>query len=107
MNCCKCGKRLLAGAALCLTCEKDYESVPDANTRIGYYARHPEALAKLLDENPSDEFANAVCCHDCVDNPDEEDVNCTEQNFTACITRWLLEPIEMASNSRNEEDDVL
>lgn len=94
MNCCKCGKRLLAGAALCLTFEKDYESVPDANTRIGYYVRHPEALAKLLAESPSDEFANAVCCHDCVDNPDEEDVNCTEQNFTACITRWLLEPIE-------------
>lgn len=93
MNCCKCGKRLPAGVVLCLTCEKDYKSVPDENARIGYYARHPEALAKLLAENPSNEFANAVCCHDCVDNPDEEDVNCTEQNFTACITRWLLEEV--------------
>ena len=99
MNCCKCGKWLLAGAALCLTCEKDYESVPDANTRIGYYARHPEALAALLAENTSDEFASAICWHNCVENPDEEDVNCTEQNFTACITRWLLEPIKEEQNA--------
>lgn len=106
MYCSKCNKNLMVGKVLCRDCANDFERVPDENTRIGYYARNPEALAALLAENPSDEFANAVCCHDCVDNPDEEDVNCTEQNFTACIARWLLEPIEMASNSRNE-DDVL
>ena len=46
MNCCKCGKRLPAGVVLCLTCEKDYKSVPDENARIGYYTRNPEPLAE-------------------------------------------------------------
>lgn len=94
MNCCKCGKKLLAGAALCLTCEKDYESVPDANTRIGYYARHPGALAVLLMEASSVDLAPVVCQHDCVDDSDHEDVNCTNENYTACLMRWLMAPIE-------------
>ena len=94
MNCCKCGKRLLAGAALCLTCEKDYESMPDANTRIGYYARHPEALAKLLIEaNEELDLGFYVCQRNCTDDPDA-DVDCTNDKFAACITRWLLEPIK-------------
>lgn len=94
MNCCKCGKRLLAGVALCLTCEKDYKSVPDANTRLGYYARHPGALAALLMEAPNDDLASVVCQHDCVDDPDNEDVNCTDENYAACLMRWLMAPIE-------------
>lgn len=100
MNCCKCGKRLLAGAALCLACEKDYESVPDANTRIGYYARHPEALAKLLIES-NEEFdllGLRVCQRDCSADPDA-DVDCTDEKFAACITRWLLEPMKEEQNA--------
>lgn len=94
MNCCKCGKRLPAGVVLCLTCEKDYESVPDANTRIGYYARHPEALSKLLlQTNYGDDLGLSVCQRDCAADPDA-DVDCTNEKFAACITRWLLEPIE-------------
>ncbi|MFQ6831738.1 hypothetical protein [Butyricicoccus pullicaecorum] len=99
MNCCKCGKRLLAGAALCLACEKDYESVPDANTRIGYYARHPEALAKLLIEtNSGYNLDFSVCQRDCSSDPDA-DVDCTDEKFAACITRWLLEPMKEEQNA--------
>lgn len=94
MNCCKCGKQLPAGVVLCLTCEKDLERVPDESIRLGYYARHPEALAALLAEAPNDDLAKTVCRHDCVQNPDAEDIDCTDEGYAACIVRWLLEPVE-------------
>ena len=93
MNCCKCGKKLLAGMPLCLTCKKDLERVPDESVRLGYYARHPEALAKLLMEAQADTLWFQVCRHDCVDDPDDEIEHCTDENYAACIVRWLLEPI--------------
>ena len=93
MNCCKCGKQLPAGVVLCLACEKDLERVPDESIRLGYYARHPEALAELLIlANSGDDLALSVCQSDCVDDLDA-DVDCTDEKFAACIIRWLLEPI--------------
>lgn len=89
MNCCKCGKQLPAGVVLCLTCEKDLERVPDESIRLGYYARHPEALAKLLIEsNEEIDLGLRVCQRDC-----STDADCTDEKFAACIIRWLLEPI--------------
>lgn len=94
MNCCKCGKRLPAGAVLCLTCKKDFERVPDESTRLGYYARHPEALAELLIRaNSGDDLALSVCQSDCADDLDT-DVDCTDEKFKTCVVRWLMEPIE-------------
>ena len=94
MNCCKCGKQIPAGVVLCLTCEKDLERVPDESIRLGYYARHPEALAELLIRaNSGDDLALSVCQSDCVDDLDT-DVDCTDEKFATCIVRWLLEPIE-------------
>lgn len=93
MKCCKCGKKLLAGMPLCLNCEKDLERVPDESIRLGYYARHPEALAMLLIQtNAGDDLGLSVCQRDCAADPDA-DVDCTNEKFAACITRWLLEPI--------------
>lgn len=102
MNCCKCGKRLLAGVALCLTCEKDYKSVPDANTRLGYYARHPGALAALLMEASSVDLVSVVCQHDCVDDPDDEIENCTDENYAACLMRWLMAPVGEAPQDETQ-----
>ena len=102
MNCCKCGKKLLAGAALCLTCEKDYESVPDENIRLGYYARHTEALTALLMSMLEDGLDHAVCRHDCTEDPDDEIITCTEDNYAACVTRWLLEPIKEAPQNETK-----
>lgn len=94
MYCSKCNKKLAAGKVLCLSCAHDFERVPDENTRIGYYARHPEALAKLLlQTNSGDDLGLSVCQRDCAADPDA-DVDCTNEKFAACITRWLLEPIE-------------
>lgn len=94
MNCCKCGKKLLAGIPLCLTCEKDLERVPDESIRLGYYARHPEALAKLLIQtNAGDDLGLSVCQRDCSSDPDA-DVDCTDERFATCIVRWLLEPYD-------------
>lgn len=94
MNCCKCGKKLVAGLALCNTCEKDLERVPDENIRLGYYARHPEALAELLMKGCDDDLGHAVCKHDCVSAARDDDVECTNEGYAACIARWLMEPIE-------------
>lgn len=66
------------------------------NTRLGYYARNPEALAALLidmDQN-SNEFGLKVCHRDCVPKHELENVDCTDEKLTACIVRWLLEPME-------------
>lgn len=94
MNCCKCGKKLLAGMPLCLACEKDLERVPDESIRLGYYARHPEALAELLIRaNSGDDLALSVCQSDCVDDLDT-DVDCTDEKFASCVVRWLLEPYD-------------
>lgn len=94
MKCCKCGKKLLAGMPLCLACEKDLERVPDESIRLGYYARHPEALAELLIRaNSGDDLALSVCQSDCVDDLDT-DVDCTDEKFATCIVRWLLEPYD-------------
>ena len=94
MNCCKCGKKLLAGMPLCLTCEKDLERVPDESIRLGYYARHPEALAQLLIEtNSGYNLDFSVCQRDCSFDPDV-DVDCTDEKFATCVVRWLLAPIE-------------
>ncbi len=94
MKCCKCGKKLLAGMPLCLACEKDLERVPDESIRLGYYARHPEALAELLIRaNSGDDLALSVCQSDCVDDLDT-DVDCTDEKFETCIVRWLLEPYD-------------
>jgi len=93
MNCCKCGKQLPAGVVLCLACEKDLERVPDESIRLGYYARHPEALAKLLIEsNEEVDLGLRVCQRDCSADPDT-DVDCTDEKFASCVVRWLLEPI--------------
>lgn len=93
MNCCKCGKKLLAGMPLCLTCEKDLERVPDESIRLGYYARHPEALAKLLIEsNEEVDLGLRVCQRDCSADPDA-DIDCADEKFASCVVRWLLEPI--------------
>ena len=46
MYCSKCNKNLMVGKVLCRDCANDFERVPDENTRIGYYARHPEPLAE-------------------------------------------------------------
>lgn len=94
MKCCKCGKKLLAGMPLCLACEKDLERVPDESIRLGYYARHPEALAELLIRaNSGDDLALSVCQSDCVDDLDT-DVDCTDEKFASCVVRWLLEPYD-------------
>ena len=93
MNCCKCGKKLLAGIPLCLNCEKDIERVPDESIRLGYYARHPEALAKLLIEsNEEIDLGFRVCQCDCSADPDA-DIDCADEKFASCVVRWLLEPI--------------
>lgn len=94
MNCCKCGKKLLAGMPLCMTCEKDLERVPDESIRLGYYARHPEALAMLLIQtNAGDDLGLSVCRRDCSSDPGA-DVDCTDEKFATCIVRWLLEPYD-------------
>lgn len=94
MYCSKCNKKLAAGKVLCLSCAHDFERVPDESTRIGYYARHPEALSKLLlQTNSGDDLGLSVCQRDCIADPDA-DVDCTNEKFAACITRWLLDPIE-------------
>ena len=91
MNCCKCGKQLPAGVVLCLTCEKDLERVPDESIRLGYYARHPEALAELLIQaNSGYDLGLSICQSDCADDLDT-DVDCTDEKFATCIVRWLLE----------------
>lgn len=94
MYCSKCNKNLMVGKVLCRDCAEDFERVPDANTRIGYYARHPGALAALLMEAPNDDLASVVCQHDCVDDPDDEIEHCTDENYAACLMRWLMAPIE-------------
>lgn len=94
MYCSKCNKNLMVGKVLCRDCANDFERVPDANTRIGYYARHPEALSKLLlQTNSGDDLGLSVCQRDCTADPDA-DVDCTNEKFASCITRWLMEPIK-------------
>lgn len=97
MYCSKCNKNLMVGKVLCRDCAEDFERVPDGNTRIGYYARHPGALAALLMEASSVDLASVVCQHDCVDDPDDEIAHCTDENYAACLMRWLLEPIKEAA----------
>lgn len=93
MYCSKCNKNLMVGKVLCRDCANDFERVPDENTRIGYYARHPGALAVLLMEASSVDLASVVCQHDCVDDPDDEIENCTDENYAACFMRWLMAPV--------------
>lgn len=94
MYCSKCNKNLMVGKVLCRDCAEDFERVPDENIRLGYYARHPEALTALLMSMFDDGLDHAVCRHDCAEDPDDEIITCTEDNYAACVTRWLLEPIE-------------
>lgn len=94
MYCSKCNKNLMVGKVLCRDCANDFERVPDESIRLGYYARHPEALAKLLIESYEEiDLSFRVCQRDCSADPDA-DVDCTDEKFTACIVRWLLAPIE-------------
>ena len=99
MYCSKCNKNLMVGKVLCRDCANDFERVPGENTRIGYYTRHPEALAKLLIEtNSGYNLDFSVCQRDCSSDPDA-DVDCTDEKFAACITRWLLEPMKEEQNA--------
>ncbi|MFR4973711.1 MAG: hypothetical protein ACLUB2_10105, partial [Butyricicoccus pullicaecorum] len=61
--------------------------------------RYPEALAKLLlQTNSGDDLGLSVCQRDCTADPDA-DVDCTNEKFAACITRWLLEPMKEEQNA--------
>lgn len=81
-----------AGVALCLACEKDVQTLPAANTRLGCYARHPEELAKLLLQSTMEDLSTHWCKGFCAHN---DDFDCTNELAEGCITRWLVEEVGM------------
>ena len=90
MNCITCGKKIVAGYALCGECGKHLGN-GIAQTRLGHFVQHPEELAEAL-------VADAPWCKSfeaCVEHIDIDDYDEQEQDakYAACALAWLMETV--------------
>lgn len=91
MNCITCGKKIVAGYALCGECGKH---LGDGLTqkRLGHFVQHPEELAEAIST------VDAPWCKSleaCVENIDIDDYDEKEQDekCAACALAWLMETV--------------
>ena len=91
MNCITCGKKIVAGYALCGDCGKNLGN-GIAQTRLGRFVQHPEELAATIST------VDAPWCKslsECAERFDAEDYDEQEQDAkcTACALAWLMETV--------------
>lgn len=88
MNCTTCGKKLVAGFALCGKCGKHLGDGM-TQTRLGRFVQHPEELAAAI------ATTDAPWCKslsECAEHFDAENYDEQEQDAkcTACALAWLM-----------------
>lgn len=91
MNCHVCGKKLVAGFALCGDCGKNLGNGIE-QTRLGRFVQHPEELAAAIS------IVDAPWCKslsECAEHLDAENYDEKEQDekCKACALSWLLETV--------------
>lgn len=87
MNCITCGKKIVAGYALCGECGKHLGN-GIAQTRLGRFVQHPEELAEAL-------VADAPWCKNmeaCLTKLDRYEMIGPE-DCKRCVLDWLMETV--------------
>lgn len=88
MNCITCGKKLVAGYALCGDCGKHLDN-GIAQTRLGRFVQRPEELAEAL-------AADGPWCKNmeaCLIKLDRDEM-IDPEDCKRCALDWLMEEIE-------------
>lgn len=90
MNCHVCGKKIVAGYALCGGCGHAIGNGIE-KTRLGYFVEHPEEFAKILANGADVAFcANRQECMDMLDR----DGDIPDEDCTKCALDWLMEVVK-------------
>ena len=87
MNCITCGKKIVAGYALCGDCGKHLGD-GIAQTRLGHFVQHPEELAEAL-------AAYEPCCKNleaCLTKLDRDEM-IDPEDCKRCTLDWLMETV--------------
>ena len=87
MNCITCGKKIVAGYALCGECGKHLGDGL-TQTRLGHFVQHPEELAEAL-------VADAPWCKNmgaCLTKHDRDEM-IDPEDCKRCALDWLTETV--------------
>lgn len=87
MNCITCGKKLVAGYALCGECGK-YLGDGLTRTRLGHFVQHPEELAEALVAD-APWRKNLAACLTKLDRDEMID----QEDCKRCVLDWMMEVV--------------
>lgn len=90
MNCHVCGKKIIAGDALCGKCGGHLGNGIE-RTRLGYFVEHPEQMVEEL-------YHDAPWCKnlsECVADANRDEM-IEEAKCKKCIMDWLMEVVDGA-----------
>ena len=91
MNCITCGKKIVAGYALCGECGKHLGN-GIAQTRLGHFVQHPEKLAEAIATGDSPWCKTLEACVERIDSDDYDEKE-QDEKCKACALAWLMETV--------------
>lgn len=91
MNCITCGKKIVAGYALCGECGKHLGD-GITQTRLGHFVQHPEELAAVLSSLPEPWCKRRMEFLSYVESPDYDE-SVQDAKCRRCALDWLMEVV--------------